>query len=815
MKRSNIFLRIGVQEFFAFAQQHVRSSGVQTLAPDANNSSTHQLTNSSTRQFCRTARWVFLLLLFASCSTTSNLPEDEVLYTGMTDIEYDTVTSDAHFINVQTEVEAALAVAPNGALLGSPYYRSPLQSRLWIYNKYANSTSKFGQWMLKSFGSEPVLISAVRPDLRAHVARNVLRNNGYFDAVVSYKTIEQKNPKKAKIAYSIKLNQRYTIDTVKYVGYPLGQDTLIRANMDDRLIKSGDVFTVSGLDSERTRLGNIFRNNGYYFYRPGHSTFVADSVSKLGKVEVRLQPVKDVDPLSKRTWYLGKLRVEMRKSVMEKLTDSISHRYLSVHYSGKKPPMRLRTLLRDIKLRPRQLYSHANYLESSSTINSLGLFSMSDVTFTPRDTANSDTLDMTLNCVFDKPYDASIEANFGLKSNDRMGPGLVLGLTKRNAFRGGEKLTLSLKGSYEWQTGRKVAGADNTINSYEYGAAVDIEYPRIEAPFGWFQRYRFYAPPSTKLSLAINFLNRADYFKMHTVTGGVNYKFQTSANSKHDFSPFMLDYNYLRHTTAAFDSIMASSPVVYVSMRNQFVPKMQYTYTYTSPATYKNPIVWETTVTESGNLLSLAYMASGKKFNEKEKDLFGNPFAQFVKLTSTIRKTWQTGFKSQLVGRVSAGVVVAYGNSEHAPYTEQFYVGGANSLRAFTIRSIGPGKYIAPNSVYSYLDQTGDVKFEANLEYRFNIFGSLYGAAFLDAGNIWLLKDDPNRPDAKFDATKFLTQLATGTGLGIRYDLDFFVLRLDLGIALHVPYDTGKSGYYNIPKFRDGLGLHFAIGYPF
>ena len=197
MKRSNIFLRsIGVQEFFASAQQHVRSSGVQTLAPDANNSSTHQLTNSSTRQFYRTAMWVFILLLFASCSTTSNLPEDEVLYTGMTDIEYDTVTNDAHFINVQTEVEAALAVAPNGALLGSPYYRSPLQSRLWIYNKYANSTSKFGQWMLKSFGSEPVLISAVRPDLRAHVARNVLRNNGYFDAVVCYKTRERKNPKK-------------------------------------------------------------------------------------------------------------------------------------------------------------------------------------------------------------------------------------------------------------------------------------------------------------------------------------------------------------------------------------------------------------------------------------------------------------------------------------------------------------------------------------------------------------------------------------------------------------------------------------------
>lgn len=764
--------------------------------------------------------WAFLvtmmLFLLVGCSTTSNLPEGEQLYTGMNDIEYDSTYSDAHFINVQTEVEAALAVAPNGAFLGSPYYTSPLQTRLGIYNKYVNSESKFGKWMCRSFGSEPVLISAVRPDLRAHVARNVLRNNGFFDATVNYKVVPQKNPKKAKIAYSVNLNHRYLIDILKYVSYPTGLDSLIRANADGSLIKSGDVFTVSGLDSERTRLSNIFRNNGYFYYRSGYSTFVADSVSNPGRVEVHLQPIKDVESQANRKWYLGKLRVEMRKSIMEKLTDSISHRYLSVHFSGKKPPIRLRTLLRDIKLRPRQLYSHANYMESSSTINSLGLFSMSDFSFVPRDTTNNcDTLDMVLNCVFDKPYDASIEANFGLKSNDRMGPGLVLGLTKRNAFRGGEKLTLSLKGSYEWQTGRKVAGADNTINSYEYGAGVDIEYPRIEAPFGWFQRHRFYAPPSTKLSLSIDFLNRADYFKMHTVTGGVNYMFQTSANSKHDFSPFMLDYNYLRHTTAAFDSIMENNPVVYVSMRNQFVPKMQYTYTYTSPKSYNNPIVWETTVTESGNLLSLFYMTTGNKFNEKEKDLFGNPFAQFVKLTSTLRKTWQTGFKSQLVGRVSAGVIVAYGNSEHAPYTEQFYVGGANSLRAFTIRSVGPGEYVAPNSVYSYLDQTGDVKFEANLEYRFNLFGSLYGAAFLDAGNIWLLKDDPNRPDAKFKATKFLSQLATGTGFGIRYDLDFFVLRLDLGIALHVPYDTGKSGYYNIPKFSDGLGLHFAIGYPF
>lgn len=250
-------------------------------------------------------------------------------------------------------------------------------------------------------------------------------------------------------------------------------------------------------------------------------------------------------------------------------------------------------------------------------------------------------------------------------------------------------------------------------------------------------------------------------------------------------------------------------------MRNQFVPKIKYTYTYTSPSTYRNPIYWETSVTEAGNLLSLVYMAAGRKFNEKDKGLFGNPFAQFVKLTTNFRKTWSVGQKSQLVGHVGAGIVWAYGNSTNAPYSEQFYVGGANSIRAFTIRSIGPGKYVAPSSNYSYLDQTGDIKLEANLEYRFPLFGSLYGATFLDAGNIWLLKEDDSRPDSKFKPGTFLSQLATGTGVGVRYDLDFLVIRFDVGIALHVPYDTGKSGYYNIPHFKDGLSYHFAIGYPF
>ena len=162
------------------------------------------------------------------------------------------------------------------------------------------------------------------------------------------------------------------------------------------------------------------------------------------------------------------------------------------------------------------------------------------------------------------------------------------------------------------------------------------------------------------------------------------------------------------------------------------------------------------------------------------------------------------------------GVLWSYGNQTVAPYSEQFYIGGANSLRAFTVRSLGPGTYNpGKDARYGYLDQTGDIKLEANVEYRFPIFGDLYGATFLDAGNVWLLRKDKSRPGGQLTWKDLAKSIALNTGIGVRYDLDFLVIRLDLGVALHVPYDTGKSGYYNIPKFKDGLGLHFAIGYPF
>jgi outer membrane protein assembly factor BamA len=250
-------------------------------------------------------------------------------------------------------------------------------------------------------------------------------------------------------------------------------------------------------------------------------------------------------------------------------------------------------------------------------------------------------------------------------------------------------------------------------------------------------------------------------------------------------------------------------------MRDQFVPAMSYGITLTSRATAHNPRSFTAEVKEAGNVTSGIYALAGKSFSEKNKELFGNPFAQFVKLSAEYRESFTLTRSLQLATRFRTGILYAYGNSDQAPYSEQFYVGGANSIRAYTVRSIGPGSYHTDDSQYSYLDQTGDFKLEANVELRFPLYGSLNGAIFLDAGNVWLVRDDPDRPGGIFKLKNLGKELATGTGFGFRYDMDFLVLRLDVGIGIHLPYETGKSGYYNIPRFKDGLGIHFAVGYPF
>ncbi len=772
-------------------------------------------------------------MLLSSCSMTKNIPEDDKLFTGLTKIAYENYEANDNFIQAQEEVEAALATAPNGAIFGSSYHRMPFSFRLSVWNHYSGKDSGFAKWMTKTFGKQPVLMSWVNPELRSSVARSVLRNHGYFNGQVSYEVVPQKNPKTAKIGYTVSPGRLCYLDSVGYFGFPAGADSLIQATLDEAKIHKGDPFVVSNLDAERSRVNLLLRNNGYFYYQSSYASYLADTFAVDGKAQLRFQLAKEVPEQALHKWYIGRVNINMRKTFMEQLTDSLHRRYFTVRFSGKKPPIRTRVLMADMKLRPRQLYSYDNYVQSINKLNAMGLFSSTDFVFTPRDTtATCDTLDLTLNCVFDKPWDFYIETNFNARTIGRVGPELKLGVTRRNAFRGGEKIDINLHGSYEWAT-----SGGSSMNNYEYGADVSIEFPRIIAPFFGgnrvrrdkdgrvIRRQRFYSTPLTLAKLSTNIIYRPSYYKMHVVSGEWTYKWQTSAQSRHEFSPLTVKYQFMNSHTDAYDELVKKNPYLAATMQDHFIPEMRYTYTYTSPVGKLHPIRWETTIAESGNLLSLGYMIGGKKWNEKNKTLFRNPYSQFVKLETDLTKTWTLSSASQLVGHVNAGYIWFYGNSDAVPNSEMFYVGGANSIRAFSVRGVGPGRIESfGDKAVDYLMRNGNIKFVANLEYRHRLFGNLHGALFLDAGNVWNSSDNHITNNAStenlsdqghFRFKNCLRDLAIGTGVGIRYDLDFLILRLDWGIGLHVPYETGKSGFFNTDGFKKNQTLHFAIGYPF
>ena len=811
-----------------------------------------------------------LACLMAACSTTSGVPDGDQLYTGVTGIKYENYEPNDHADQMKTEMDVSLGAAPNGALFGSSRFRYPFPPNLLIWNAYHDKESGFAKWMTSSFGKEPVLMSRVNPELRTTVAQSVLRSHGYFNAQVSHEIKQSHNPKKARIGYQVNMGHLWTLDSIAYLGFPLGCDTLIQQSLPVAHIHKGDPFDVTTLSSERNRISNLLRNNGYYYFQPSYSYYLADTLAVPGKAQLRFQMVDGIPEQAKHQWYIGHVNVEFRKRVMERLDSVRNLRRLSIAFSGKRPPIRPRVVLANMRLRPRQLYSYENHLESIEKVNAMGIYSMVDFQFTPRDTLPTcDTLDLKLSCVFDKPYDFYVETRASGSSVGRLGPELVVGLSKRNAFRGGEKLDVALHGSYAWQ----INGGSN--NYYEYGFEASVEFPRLVAPFfggnrvrprrspdGRPRRRRFFSTPTTLARISNNVINRPGYFNMNTITGEWTYKWQPSETSRFQFSPLILQYQFKNRVSSKFTALQDSLMFIGTMTEDKLVPQMRFTYTYSSPASYRNPIVWETTLSEAGNLVSLGMMAFGKKWNEKNKNLYKTPYSQFLKVETDFTKTWHVSDYSTLVAHLNLGLMYNYGNSyaDQAPFSEYFYVGGANTLRGWSVRDIGPGNFDFPihDRSMRYL-RLGTIKGVANVEFRPRLFGNLYGAVFLDAGNVWLHNTllemaFAGAPDAEpgtgpteisgetsgeitdvdveatanefikllssFDSGKFNfknigTDIAINTGIGLRYDLGFITLRLDWGLGLHLPYATSRRGFFNADTFGRDQSLHFAVGMPF
>ena len=479
--------------------------------------------------------------------------------------------------------------------------------------------------------------------------------------------------------------------------------------------------------------------------------------------------------------------------------------------------LRPRVLARALALRRGELFTVDAQNRTLNELGKLGVFRSVGMSVPPLDSLRGGReIDVRIDAQFDYPVSVSLETDVTSKSNSFLGPGISLKLSDNNLFRGGEVFSVALDGSYEWQTGNKNSGGRSSrLNSYELGLNATLDVPRLLA-FGRLSG-RLPAPRRTSFQLGLNLMNRPDYFRLIAFSGSAGYDFRTSPSSSHTLTVLKLVYNRLLHTTESFDQTLEANPAIALSFRDQFIPSVGYTYTFDRSygATASRRFYWQNSFSAAGNLLAGVLRLCGER---QPQHLFGNRFSQFVKNVSEVKFFHRLGRRDNwLATRFLVGVGYAYGNSEVMPYSEQFYIGGANSIRAFTVRSIGPGSYRpAAGDSNGYLDQTGDFKLEANVEFRFGIMGRLHGALFLDAGNIWLLKNDPLRPGAELKWKGFWNEIALGTGFGLRYDISYLVLRADLGIGIHTPYpNPDRRGYYNIQSFKDGLGFHLAIGYPF
>lgn len=770
----------------------------------------------SKRYVLRLQALLLPFLFFISCSTTRRLEEGQILYTGVSKFDVSTPTDSIKVPGaLQSQLAKIINVKPNNPLY-SPYVRTPFPIGLWVYNNWNDSARGIKGWLYRKLVSQPVLVSDVRPEVRVQMLERELDQNGFFNSSATYELkSDKRNPRKARIIYNVNTGNPYPIDSIIYLGQTDNSitgfiDSLARKN---EYLQPGSIFCIDSLESVRIDFANRLRNRGYYYFRPEYIEFLADSTIHRGSIALKLTLASNIPPFSLRQWRTGNIYTILnRRSNSHPGTPDTLHTARGELIVMRPQHLRPNMITSAISFRDGKLFSVRDMDRTQTRLSRLGIFSSIEIQPVPADTSSlNPVMDVYITCRYDRPMSASIEVNASSKSNSYIGPGLILSLRHNNIFGGGEKLTFSLNGDYEWQTGRR---RSSVLNSYEVGLHSTLAFPRLLTPA--FVRRTRRELNWTTVTLGASLLNRPHYFKMAQFNASYAYQWNFSRRVNNNFTPFKLTYTKLQHTTHEFDSIMAVNPAIALSFQSQFIPQMTYTYSLSKFLERQqiNGIDFELTLAEAGNIFSGIWSLFGQKGIKK---LFGTPFAQFVKAQAQLvySRRLIAEKKQWIVSRFLIGAEHAYGNSGQVPYIEQFYIGGANSIRAFTVRSLGPGSYRAPKEESNgYFDQTGTFKLELNVEYRFPLVGDLNGAVFMDAGNVWLLKHDDMRPGGTLTARHFLKDVALGTGVGLRYDLGMMVIRGDLGYGLHAPYADYPAHYFNI-AFKKAFAFHLAIGYPF
>ncbi len=742
------------------------------------------------------------ILLMSSCTGLKHAMPERPLFAGYAFKWEKPPVKDRK--EVKHELEGVVKPSPNNSILG-------MRPTVALHNaiKAPRHPKGLGNLLKNKIGSAPVYLEQVPlKDINAALV-NRLNNRGYFSAKSRYEV--KTKGRTATVTFILDAGIPHRL---RYILVGDSTDTLsnrIARTQRASPIKPGDLYDLRALQQERSRVLATLRDTGYFRLGEDDLVFGADTSVGDHQTDVLLHVKPTTSATKLQRYLLGRVRVHGDYDALLPANDTtlIDSVYYINYLNNYRPP----TIMRGVFLRPVQWYSERLTVNTSRYLGSFGVFRSTTVNYTD-DSSHIGVLNADVMLVPQKRWSLFSELNAISKSNNFAGPGVRVGFKDRDLFRGAEVFTADLNGRFETQ----IAGPGKGTNAYELGMKFGLQIPRI-VPFHFLRSARS-SVPVTRVDFGYGLFRRIGLYGVESFNSSLGYLWHPNNRAWHDLRPLDISYSSLYYSSDEFNAFLDTNAVIRRSFREQFIVGLAYTYTVSTERANmgRSYALFSAGFDEGGNLLSLINRANGPR-PEDGYLLFGKRFSQFVRFRPEARYYRAIGGKGdQLVARMLVNVAVPYGNSSVVPYVKQFFTGGTNSVRAFPARSVGPGTYVHDATSGVLIDQVGDIKFEANMEYRFTLKKYFKGAFFADAGNIWLVNDDPERPGGEFHWKYALDELAMGAGFGLRFDPDVIVVRLDVATPLRDPsLPIGDRWVFDHQRTHlfDNVVLNIAIGYPF
>lgn len=760
--------------------------------------------------------FLIVLLITWSCSNIRYLPEGELLYVGGKVKVIDSTISKKERKALEKEIKGLLRPKPNSKFLG-------LRAKLYFYNLAGEPKKEKGlrYWLRNKVGEPPVLFSQVDLGYSTNLIKNYSENRGYFKAKASADSTRR--GKRITAEYEAFPGKQYRIKEVKFPTDSTELSRAISATQDKTLLKNGDGYDLDRIKAERIRIDARLKEQGYYYFGSDYLKVQVDSTVGSYETDLIIKVKEETPEQAKKVFTIGKIIIYPNYSLkdgnrkikqLEKDSTAVEY-YHDFTIIDKEKLFNPRVFDRALYFHKNDLYNRTNHNLSLNRLVNLGTFK-----FVKNQFKISDSVDNVLDAYYYltplKKKSIRIEVLGKTNSANYTGTELNINWSNRNTFKGAELFTISAFGGLEFQ----VSGQNNGFNVYRVGSEASLIWPRFIAPFKMSSSSGFV--PKTKATLGYEFQKREQLYALNSFKASFGYLWKENIRKEHQVNVTNINYVSPNNVTALYREQIALNPTLAKVIEKQLIfgPTYSYTYTNTMETAKKHTIYYKGTFDTSGILTGLLTGSNVKKGDTTK--VFGVAFSQFIKIENDFRHYMKLGPESQFASRIIVGAGYGYGNATELPFIKQFFIGGTNSIRAFRARSVGPGSYYSETETSSFLpDQSGDIKLEMNMEYRTKLFSVVKGAVFVDAGNIWLMNKNPYKPGAEF-SKNFMEQIAVGTGVGLRFDLSFLLLRTDFAFPIRKPYnEEGNRWVIDQIDFGSGswrkenLVFNLAIGYPF